>query len=163
MIVIDHLTKIYKLNKKQQKELKTKDTIKKAVDDLSLEIPDGEIFGLLGTNGAGKTTTLRCMATLLKPTEGSILVDGFDVKQDAYEVRRRIGFLTNEIKMDPQFTPDYLFSFFGQLRGMTGEAIDKRKQELFEYFGISEFKNKKVEELSTGMKQKGSYRSKPCS
>ena len=79
MIVIDHLTKIYKLNKKQQKELKTKDTIKKAVDDLSLEIPDGEIFGLLGTNGAGKTTTLRCMATLLKPTEGSILVDGFDV------------------------------------------------------------------------------------
>ena len=48
MIVIDHLTKIYKLNKKQQKELKTKDTIKKAVDDLSLEIPDGEIFGLLG-------------------------------------------------------------------------------------------------------------------
>ncbi|MFR8316583.1 MAG: ABC transporter ATP-binding protein, partial [Catenibacillus sp.] len=50
MIVIDHLTKIYKLNKKQQKELKTKDTIKKAVDDLSLEIPDGEIFGLLGTN-----------------------------------------------------------------------------------------------------------------
>lgn len=154
MIVIDHLTKIYKLNKKQQKELKTKDTIKKAVDDLSLEIPDGEIFGLLGTNGAGKTTTLRCMATLLKPTEGSILVDGFDVKQDAYEVRRRIGFLTNEIKMDPQFTPDYLFSFFGQLRGMTGEAIDKRKQELFGYFGISEFKNKKVEELSTGMKQK---------
>lgn len=154
MIVIDHLTKIYKLNKKQQKELKTKDTIKKAVDDLSLEIPDGEIFGLLGTNGAGKTTTLRCMATLLKPTQGSISVDGFDVKQDAYEVRRRIGFLTNEIKMDPQFTPDYLFSFFGQLRGMTGEEIGKRKQELFEYFGITEFKSKKVEELSTGMKQK---------
>lgn len=67
MIEIKNLTKIYKLNKKQQKEQKTKSTQKKAVDDLSLTVQPGEIFGLLGTNGAGKTTTLRCLATLLKP------------------------------------------------------------------------------------------------
>lgn len=100
MIQIEHLSKIFKLNKKQQKELKTKETTKKAVDDLTLEIHDGEIFGLLGTNGAGKTTTLRCMATLLKPSEGHIIVDGADTVKDSEQVRRNIGFLTNEIKME---------------------------------------------------------------
>lgn len=154
MIEINHLTKIYKLNKKQQKEMKTKDTIKKAVDDISLTVENGEIFGLLGTNGAGKTTTLRCLATLLKPTQGQITVDGLDVVKDSEGVRRKISFLTNEIKMDPQFSPDYLFSFFGRLHGMEAAEIEARKQELFEYFGIAEFKDKKVEELSTGMKQK---------
>ncbi len=154
MIEIKNLTKIYRLNKKQQREQKTKDTIKKAVDDLSLTVYPGEIFGLLGTNGAGKTTTLRCLATLLKPTEGTITVDGFDVRRDSGKVREKISFLTNEIKMDPYFTPDYLFSFFGKLRGMDHAQIDARKKELFEYFGIMDFKDKKVEELSTGMKQK---------
>lgn len=154
MIEIKNLTKIYKLNKKQQKELKTKDTIKKAVDDLTLTVKQGEIFGLLGTNGAGKTTTLRCLATLLRPSSGSIFVDGLDVGRESDKVREKISFLTNEIKMDPYFTPDYLFSFFGRLHGMENSDIQRRKQELFEYFGISDFKDKKVEELSTGMKQK---------
>ena len=74
MIEIKNLTKIYKLSKKAQKELKVKDTQKVAVDNLSLQAKNGEIFGLLGTNGAGKTTTLRCLATLLVPTEGTITV-----------------------------------------------------------------------------------------
>lgn len=154
MIEIKNLTKIYKLNKKQQKELKTKNSIKKAVDDLTLTVKQGEIFGLLGTNGAGKTTTLRCLATLLRPSAGSILVDGLDAGRESDKVREKISFLTNEIKMDPYFTPDYLFSFFGRLHGMENSDIQRRKQELFEYFGISDFKDKKVEELSTGMKQK---------
>lgn len=154
MIQIEHLSKIFKLNKKQQKELKTKETTKKAVDDLSLEIHDGEIFGLLGTNGAGKTTTLRCMATLLKPSEGHISVNGADTVTNSEEVRKNIGFLTNEIKMDPQFSADYLFSFFGRLRNLSEETITERKKELFDYFGITEFKDKKIEELSSGMKQK---------
>ena len=154
MIQIQHLSKVFKLNKKQQKELKTKETTKKAVDNLSLTVNDGEIFGLLGTNGAGKTTTLRCMATLLKPTEGQITVNGADTVKDSEKVRRTIGFLTNEIKMDPQFSADYMFSFFGGLREMTEEQISRRREELFEYFGITEFKDKKIEELSSGMKQK---------
>jgi len=154
MIKIEHLTKVFKLGKKQQKELKTKETTKKAVDDLSLDIHDGEIFGLLGTNGAGKTTTLRCMSTLLKPTLGQVTVNGFDTVKDSEGVRQSIGFLTNEIKLDPQFTPDYMFTFFGKMHGMAEDAIEKRKAELFDYFGVTEFKSKKIEELSTGMKQK---------
>ncbi len=92
MIKVDDFTKIYKLTKKQMKELKTDSKTKKAADRISFVAKKGEIFGLLGPNGAGKTTMLRSIATLLKPTEGSIEVDGFDVVKDSKEVRSRIGF-----------------------------------------------------------------------
>ena len=94
------------------------------------------------------------MATLLKPSEGHITINGADTVSDSEKVRRNIGFLTNEIKMDPQFSADYLFSFFGRLRNLPEETITARKRELFDYFGITEFKDKKIEELSSGMKQK---------
>lgn len=154
MVEISQLTKIYRLSKKQMRELKTKDTIKKAVDGISFTAKPGEIYGLLGPNGAGKTTTLRCISTLLKPTEGSVKVCGFDTVKESEKVRESIGFLTNEIKLDPQFSPEYMFEFFGHLHGMSEKDIGKRKEELFHYFGITEFKDKKIDELSTGMKQK---------
>ena len=81
MIEIKNLTKIYKLNKKQMKESKTKSSRKVAVDDVSLRAKKGEIYGLLGPNGAGKTTTLRCIATILKPTKGEIYVSGHEVQE----------------------------------------------------------------------------------
>ena len=65
-----------------------------AVDDLSFRCGKGEVFGLLGPNGAGKTTTLRILSTALRPTSGTVLVDGIDVTEDPGEVRRRIGFLS---------------------------------------------------------------------
>ena len=98
--------------------------------------------------------TLRCMATLLKPSSGSISVCGYDTIKDSAKVRENIGFLTNEIKLDPQFSPKYLMGFFGKLHGLSEETINQRRDELFKHFGIKEFENKKIEELSTGMKQK---------
>lgn len=154
MIEINNLTKIYRLGSRQMRKEKVTTSTRVAVSDVSLRADKGEIFGLLGSNGAGKTTTLRCIATLLKPTEGTVLVDGFDTVTDADEVRKRIGFLTNDIKLDPQFSVDYLFDFFGKLHNMKDDDIRTRKSELFSYFGIEEFKTKKIEELSTGMKQK---------
>ena len=154
MIQINGLTKIYKLNAKKMQELKTKENKKVAVNDVSLEARPGEIFGLLGPNGAGKTTTLRCVATLLKPTKGSVSVCGFDTQKEGQKVRDSIAFLTNEIKLDPNFSADYMFKFFGRLHGMSEEQIVARQEELFGVFGINDFKNKKIEELSTGMKQK---------
>ena len=118
MIEIKNLTKVYKLNKKQMKESKTKSNRKVAVDHLSLNAHKGEIYGLLGPNGAGKTTTLRCIATIIKPTEGEVKVAGHDVVTEAEQVRKSIGFLTSDIKLDPQFTPDYMFEFFGRLHGL---------------------------------------------
>lgn len=154
MIKINNLTKVYKLTKKQMAEQKTKKNMKRAVNHITLEARQGEIYGLLGPNGAGKTTTLRCIATLLKPTEGSIDVCGHDTVKEGSKVREDICFLTNEIKLDPHFSPNYMFEFFGKLHGMNEKTIEERRVKLFSYFGITEFQNKKIEELSTGMKQK---------
>ena len=156
MINVQDITKIYKLSKKQMAEQKTKKNKKVAVEHVSFTAKDGEIFGLLGPNGAGKTTTLRCIATLLQPTEGTIHVNGYDVEKEGDKVRASIAFLTNEVKLDPHFSVRYLFELFGKLRGMSDEAIEERKKELFRYFEIEEFQDKKIEELSTGMKQKAS-------
>ncbi len=154
MIKITNLTKVYKLGKKKMQELKTTNPKKIAVNGVSLEAHEGEIFRLLGPNGAGKTTTLRCVATLLKPTDGEISVCGYDTVKEGAKVRDNICFLTNEIKLDPNFTADYMFKFFGRLHGMSEEAIAARQEVLFNHFGINAFKDKKIEELSTGMKQK---------
>jgi len=154
MIEIIDFTKVYHLTKKQMKEQKIKANQKVAVDHINFLAKEGEIFGLLGPNGAGKTTTLRSIATLLKPTTGTITVQGFDVTKDPTEVRRRIGFLTNELKLDPHFTPSFTMNFFGKLHNMEQKEIDRRTNELFDYFGITDFKSKKISELSTGMMQK---------
>lgn len=73
---------------------------------------------------------------------------------EAEQVRKSIGFLTSDIKLDPQFTPDYMFEFFGRLHGVSKEVLKERKEQLFEYFGIKDFAHKQIKELSTGMKQK---------
>lgn len=154
MVEIKNLSKIFKLNKKQMAELKTKDPMKKAVDDLSLTAQKGEIYGLLGPNGAGKTTTLRCIATIIKPSIGEIYVNGHEVQKEPEAVRTSIGFLTSDIKLDEQFDVDYMFGFFGRLHNVPKDVLDRRKEELFTYFGIKEFAHKQIKELSTGMKQK---------
>lgn len=154
MIEVKNLTKIYKISKRQMKKAKTKDNIKHAVKDVSFEVKQGHIFGLLGPNGAGKTTTLRCISTLIKATDGSINVNGFDVIKESREVRKSISFLTNELKLDGYFTPNNTVDYFGKLYGMGEEELKKRKLGLFHYFGITDFRNTKIEDLSTGMKQK---------
>jgi len=154
MIEIRNLTKIYKLNKKQMQESKTKNPMKTAVDDLSLTADYREIYGLLGPNGAGKTTALRCLATLIKPTKGEIYVGGHEVQKNAEAVRQSIGFLTSDINLDPQFSVDYMFNFFGRLHKVSAEQLVNRKEVLFAYFGIKEFAHRPIKELSTGMKQK---------
>lgn len=156
MIEIQNVTKVYKLTRKQMEEQKTKASMKIAVKDVSLAAREGEIFGILGPNGAGKTTLLRCVATLLNPTQGQITVNGFDTVKEGEKVRRSLAFLTNEVKLDAHFSPKYLFRFFGRLYGLPEDVIEARRKELFEYFDITKFEDKRIEELSTGMKQKAS-------
>ena len=154
MIRIENLTKVYKLSKRQMQKQKTKLSTKIAVNDVSLTANAGEIFGLLGPNGAGKTTTLRCLATLLKPTDGRITIDDIDVVEQPDKIREKLGFLTGEIKLDDQFSVNYLVEFFGRLHGIPEDILKERKKKLFDYFGLNGFMDKKIEELSTGMKQK---------
>ena len=125
MIRIENLTKVYKLSKRQMQKQKTKLSTKIAVNDVSLTANAGEIFGLLGPNGAGKTTTLRCLATLLKPTDGRITIDDIDVVEQPDKIREKLGFLTGEIKLDDQFSVNYLVEFFGRLHGIPEDILKR--------------------------------------
>ena len=154
ILKVENLTKTFKLSKRQQKIEKTNSKFKIAVDKLSFSAYRGEIFGLLGPNGAGKTTTLRMLATLIKPDSGDAFIDGKSIISNEEDVRRRIGFLTSELKLEDFFTPNYLFNFFGELYGMDKAAIENRKKYLFSRFGIDTFAEVKFSNLSTGMKQK---------
>jgi len=153
-VIVQSISKKFTLSKKQQKIEKTTDKVKVAVNELSFEAFEGEIFGLLGPNGAGKTTTLRCISTLIKPDSGDIIVDGHSAVKEENEVRKSIGFLTSDLKLEEFFTPDYLFDYFARLHGLSEEAIISRKKELFDKFGINKFAEVKIGELSSGMRQK---------
>jgi sodium transport system ATP-binding protein len=154
ILIAQNLRKTFKLSAKQQKLEKTRQKVKVAVDGLSFTANKGEIFGLLGPNGAGKTTTLRMLATLIRPDEGDATLDGVSVVKNPDAVRSRVGFLTGELKLEDFFTPNYLFDFFADLHGVDPAAAAARKAELFGKFGINEFAEVKVGNLSTGMKQK---------
>ncbi len=154
LLKVQNLRKTFKISAKQQKIEWTKERIKVAVDNLSFTAYEGEVFGLLGPNGAGKTTTLRMMSALVKPDKGDVLVDGASVVKNPEEVRKKIGFLTSELKLEEFFTPNYLFTFFSELHGVDKETAAARKQSLFDKFGITKFAEVKVGDLSTGMKQK---------
>ena len=132
MVKAEGLRKTFKLSKKQQTIQKTKEKVKVAVDSLSFEAYEGEIFGILGPNGAGKTTTLRLLSTLIKPDCGDAWVDGSSVVKQPEEVRRKIGFLTSELKLEDFFTPNYLFDFFSELHGVEPAVRDARKKAMFD-------------------------------
>ena len=153
-VVVQKLCKTYRLSQKQQRLEKTREREKVALRELSFTANRGEVFGLLGPNGAGKTTTLRILSTLIRADSGSASVEGFDVQKQSAEVRRRIGFLTSELRLEEFFTPNYLFDYFGKLYGVAPDTLLQRKGELFEKFGIDKFAEVKVGELSSGMKQK---------
>ncbi|MBP5547517.1 MAG: ABC transporter ATP-binding protein [Bacteroidales bacterium] len=151
---VEGLSKTFTLSKKQQKIEGTDQKKKVAVDNLSFFVGKGEIFGLLGPNGAGKTTTLRMLSTLIKPDSGDAVLDGCSINDDPEGVRKRIGFLTSELKLEDAFTPNYLFDFFSKLHQVPDSDIAERKKKMFERFGIDKFAEVKVKSLSTGMKQK---------
>ena len=106
---------------------------------------------MLGPNGA-ETTTLRCIATLIRPIpEKSKL--GIDAS-DELAIKKSIAFLTNEIRLEDQMTPNYAFDYYARFHEMPQELIHARRKELFDYFGINDFSEVKIGDLSTGMKQK---------
>ncbi len=154
ILEVKGLKKTFQLSAKQQKLEKTNEKVKTAVNNLSFYTNRGEVFGLLGANGAGKTTTLRMLATLIKPDDGDALLDGESIVTAPEKVRTKIGFLTSELKLEEFFTPNYLYDFFSELHGVPAELAAKRKQDYFNRFGIDNFAEVKVGNLSTGMKQK---------
>lgn len=145
MIQVEGLTKIFN-DKKRGKVI--------AVNNLEFNCRKGQIFGLLGPNGAGKTTTLRILATMILPTKGKVMVNGFDVVKEANKVRRQIGFLSSETGLYDRFTPRETVKFFGRINGMEDRIIEKRITEIFHNLDMEDFQDVRVNKLSTGMKQK---------
>lgn len=120
-----------------------------AVDDVSLTIEPGEIFGFLGPNGAGKSTTIRAILDLIRPTEGACRVLGFDSRKDAVQIRRHLGFLPSDLALYPNLTGKQTLQYLANLRGgIDGEWVDALSDRFDAELG------KKVGELSSGNRQK---------
>ena len=122
-----------------------------AVNNLSFEVKDGEIFGLLGLNGAGKTTTFRMILGLLDDYDGNITIDG---KKINYDITDKIGFLPEERSLLTKLTVYEQIVYYGVLKSMSIDKIDKKLDYWLKKFEISEYKNKKIKELSKGNQQK---------
>ena len=125
-----------------------------AVRDLTLEVGPGEVVALLGPNGAGKTTALRCLATLLAPSSGTVSVFGADVVKEPLEVRRRIAFLAASMGLYERLSARELVAYFGRLQGLDGPSLEARVDFLVESFGIGEFRDRLCGRLSTGQRQR---------
>lgn len=122
-----------------------------AVNDLSFSVNDGEIFGLLGLNGAGKTTTFRMILGLIDDYTGNITIDGEKIN---YDITDKIGFLTEERSLLTKLTVREQLIYYGVLKSMSEEEIDKKMDYWLDKFGILEYKNRKIKELSKGNQQK---------
>lgn len=126
-----------------------------AVDNLTLNIEKGEVFGFLGPNGAGKTTTIRMLACLISPTKGTATVAGYDIHHDPLKVRQAVGILTENPSLYERLTAYENMNFFAEAYGINDTAErQKRIQELLEFFQLWERRNDKVAGFSKGMKQK---------
>ena len=125
-----------------------------AVDQVSLSVDSGEIFGFLGPNGAGKSTVVKILTTLALPTEGSATVGGYDVVQQAADVRRISGVALQEIGLDPIMKPRELLTLQGQLFNMRTANAKKRAEELLELVDLTEAADRRVGTFSGGMKRR---------
>jgi sodium transport system ATP-binding protein len=127
----------------------------KAVDEISFEVSDGEIVGLLGENGAGKTTTLRMLATMLKATGGTAKINGFDIVNEHQKVRGQIGILFGgEVGLYDRLTARENIRYFAELNGMSKEQINKTIDKLTNTLEMGEYIDRRVGKFSRGMKQK---------
>jgi sodium transport system ATP-binding protein len=156
MILVERLDKTFRVSRQQRREMGpgfSGSTID-AVRDVNFTCQPGRVFTLLGPNGAGKTTILRMIATMLKPSGGTISVAGFDVATQPVEVRRRLGFLTGNTGLYDRLTPAELIKYYADLYEMEPKQFARRKDELFTLLGIHEFAGRRIGKLSSGMKQK---------
>lgn len=125
-----------------------------ALAGIRFDAAAGQIYGLLGPNGAGKTTALRILSTVLQPTSGSALVNGYDVLTQPALVRRQIGFVSTNTAVYDRMTAWEMVEYFGRLHGIAGDELRDRMEALFERLQLSEIRDVLGAKMSTGMKQK---------
>jgi ABC-2 type transport system ATP-binding protein len=126
----------------------------KAVDDISFQVEEGEIFGFLGPNGAGKTTSIKMLVTLLRPSEGTAKVAGYDIKDDPDNVRKSIGIVFQEPALDDRLTGKENLDFHARMYGMRSEQRKSRIDEVLKIVDLEEKANMLVKTYSGGMKRR---------
>ena len=140
MITVEHLTKHYGRVA--------------AVDDISFEVPKGEILGFLGPNGAGKTTTMRILTGFMPPTSGRATVAGFDVFHQSLEARRHVGYLPETVPLYTEMTPRAYLDFMGKIRGLDGRTRRARIDDVAEKVRITDMLGRHIGKLSKGYRQR---------
>jgi ABC-2 type transport system ATP-binding protein len=125
-----------------------------AVDGVSFDIREGEIFGLLGPNGAGKTTTISMISCLLAPSSGTVIVDGASVTAEPRKVKCALGVVPQEIALYPTLTAVENLMFWGRMYGLGGKLLDERVAEALETAGLADRAKERIETYSGGMKRR---------
>lgn len=125
-----------------------------AVDDVSFEIYEGEIFSLLGPNGAGKTTTISMLSTLLTPTSGDAMINGFSINNDNMQVRNYIGIVPQEIALYDDLTAFENLYYWGRLYNLSGRTLELRVAEVLEQIGLTDRAKDRIKTYSGGMKRR---------
>lgn len=125
-----------------------------ALDGINFDALPSQIFGLLGPNGAGKTTALRILSTVLKPTSGNVIVNGYDVVSQPEQVRRHIGFVSTNTAVYDRMTGWEMVEYFGLLNEIAKDDLRDRMEVMFEKFQMNNLRDVLGSKMSTGMKQK---------
>jgi ABC-2 type transport system ATP-binding protein len=126
----------------------------KAVNGISFDIKEGEIFSLLGPNGAGKTTTISMLSTLYTPTSGDATIGGHSITRDSMAARQIIGVVPQDIALYEELTARENLAFWGQMYGLSGKALNSRIDEILEQIGLADKAKNRVKTYSGGMKRR---------
>jgi ABC-2 type transport system ATP-binding protein len=162
----ENLGRVYKLKpgRKQKREARKEGRTEPparelvALDDVSVQVQQGEVFGLLGPNGAGKTTLIKILTTLLSPSSGKAWVDGLDVDGEAAEIRQRINMVTGgETSGYGLLTVGENLWMFAQFYGLDNKTTQQRIDSLLDVVGLADRKSTKISDLSTGLRQKMNF------
>ena len=127
---------------------------KTAVENVSFKIRNGRIYGLLGPNGAGKSTTMNIMTGCLSPTEGTVLINGYDICDQPIEAKRQIGYLPEQPPLFVDMTPAEYLAFVAEAKGVSDDLIDRQVKEAMQVTDILSVKDRLIRNLSKGYRQR---------
>jgi ABC-2 type transport system ATP-binding protein len=125
-----------------------------AVRDLSIDIPQGEIFGFLGANGAGKTTAMKMLCGLSRPTSGEATIAGYDIYRQTDQIKRHIGYMSQKFSLYDDLTVRENITFYAGIYGLSSRQLAPRREALIDKLGMRDEANKRVRDIPLGWKQK---------
>ena len=149
------MIRVDNISKKFTKQISNKKSIEFYADqNISFEAKDGEILGILGPNGAGKTTLLRILAGIMKPTEGNVIIDNLNYKDNEIQIKKSLAFLSGNTKLYKDLSPYELFIMCGEYYDIKEELLNERIDMVTKRFSLGDFLHQKIEKLSTGQLQR---------